>query len=95
MSSKKISIEKVKELLETVSGVDIMYHDERKKYFFEWMKDGKFITIWLEDELANKNQQTDNTQHIKESASDAFDRGFTAGYNAGVKMGLASDKHSY
>ena len=27
---------------------------------------------------------------IIESASDAFDRGFTAGYNAGVKMGINS-----
>lgn len=28
---------------------------------------------------------------VMESALDAFDRGFTAGYNAGVKMGLAVD----
>ncbi len=28
---------------------------------------------------------------VIESASDAFDRGFTCGYNAGVKMGLAAD----
>lgn len=28
---------------------------------------------------------------VRESALDAFDRGFTAGYNAGVKMGLAAD----
>jgi hypothetical protein len=28
---------------------------------------------------------------VKESALDAFDRGFTAGYNAGVKMGLNAD----
>jgi len=35
-----------------------------------------------------------NKTTIKESAYDAFDRGFTAGYNAGVKMELTADKHS-
>ena len=42
-------MEKLKELLELVSEVDIMYHEENKEYFFEWMKDGKFITVWLGD----------------------------------------------
>jgi len=28
---------------------------------------------------------------VRESALDAFDRGFTGGYNAGVKIGLAAD----
>ncbi len=40
---------KLKELLEMVSDLDIMYHDERKEYFFEWFKDGKIVTIWLGD----------------------------------------------
>ena len=46
---KNTKMEKLKDLLELVSEVDIMYHEERKEYFFEWMKDGKFITIWLRD----------------------------------------------
>ena len=46
---KNTKMEKLKDLLELVSEVDIMYHEERKEYFFEWMKDGKFITIWLGD----------------------------------------------
>ena len=46
---KNTKMEKLKDLLELVSEVDIMYHEERKEYFFEWMKDGKFITIWLVD----------------------------------------------
>jgi hypothetical protein len=46
---KNTKIEKLKDLLELVSEVDIMYHEERKEYFFEWKKDGKFITIWLGD----------------------------------------------
>ncbi len=46
---KNTKMEKLKNLLELVSEVDIMYHEERKEYFFEWMKDGKFINIWLGD----------------------------------------------
>ena len=46
---KNTKMEKLKDLLELVSDVDIMYHEERKEYFFEWMKDDKFITIWLGD----------------------------------------------
>ena len=46
---KNTKMEKLKDLLELVSEVDIMYHEERKEYFFEWMKDDKFITIWLGD----------------------------------------------
>ena len=42
-------MEKLKDLLELVSDVDIMYHEERKEYFFEWMKDGQFTTVWLGD----------------------------------------------
>ena len=48
-NQKNTKMEKLKELLELVSEVDIMYHEERKEYFFEWMKDGKFITVWLGD----------------------------------------------
>lgn len=29
---------------------------------------------------------------IKESVSDAFDRGFTSGYNAGIEMKTANEK---
>lgn len=42
---------------------------------------------------ANGDEQSSsncNIPLVSESASDAFDRGFTAGYNAGVKMGLHS-----
>lgn len=46
---KNTKMEKLKNLLELVSEVDIMYHEEHKEYFFEWMKDGKFINIWLGD----------------------------------------------
>jgi hypothetical protein len=46
---QKNKMEKLKELLEMVSDVDIMYGQEQKQYFFEWMKDGKFITVWLGD----------------------------------------------
>lgn len=46
---KNTKMEKLKDLLELVSDVDIMFHEERKEYFFEWMKDDKFITIWLGD----------------------------------------------
>lgn len=46
---KNTKMEKLKDLLELVSEVDIMYHEEHKEYFFEWMKDGKFITVWLGD----------------------------------------------
>lgn len=46
---KNTKMEKLKDLLELVSDVDIMYHEEHKEYFFEWMKDDKFITIWLGD----------------------------------------------
>ena len=46
---KNTKMEKLKDLLELVSEVDIMYHEELKEYFFEWMKDDKFITIWLGD----------------------------------------------
>ena len=46
---KNTKMEKLKDLLELISEVDIMYHEERKEYFFEWMKNGKFITIWLGD----------------------------------------------
>ena len=46
---KNTKMEKLKDLLELVSDVDIMFHEERKEYFFEWMKDGKFITVWLGD----------------------------------------------
>lgn len=46
---KNTKLEKLKDLLELVSEVDIMYHDEHKEYFFEWVKDGKFITVWLGD----------------------------------------------
>ena len=48
-NQKNTKMVKLKELLELVSEVDIMYHEERKEYFFEWMKDGKFITVWLGD----------------------------------------------
>jgi hypothetical protein len=48
-NQKNTKMEKLKELLELVSEVDIMYHEEHKEYFFEWMKDGKFITVWLGD----------------------------------------------
>jgi hypothetical protein len=48
-NQKNTKMIKLKELLELVSEVDIMYHEERKEYFFEWMKDGKFITVWLGD----------------------------------------------
>ena len=46
---KNTKIEKLKGLLELVSDVDIMYHEEHKEYFFEYMKDDKFITVWLGD----------------------------------------------
>jgi hypothetical protein len=48
-NQKNNKMEKLKELLELVSEVDIMYHEEHKEYFFEWMKDGKFIFVWLGD----------------------------------------------
>lgn len=44
---KKVKMEKLKSLLELISDVDIMYHEEYKEYFFEWMKDGNIITVWL------------------------------------------------
>lgn len=40
---------KLKKLLEDTLDADIMYHEERDDYFFEWHKDNKFITIWLSD----------------------------------------------
>ena len=48
-SNRLQKMEKLKEMLELVSQVDIMFHEEHKEYFFEWMKDGKFINIWLGD----------------------------------------------
>ena len=48
-NQKNTKMKKLKDLLELVSEVDIMYHEERKEYFFEWMKDNKFITVWLGD----------------------------------------------
>jgi hypothetical protein len=48
-NEQKNKIENLKDLLELVSDVDIMFHEERKEYFFEWMKDDKFITVWLGD----------------------------------------------
>ena len=49
-SSKRLNkMKKLKDLLELVSEVDIMYHEENKEYFFEWIKDGKNVTIWLGD----------------------------------------------
>jgi hypothetical protein len=33
-------------MLELVSGVDIMFHDENQEYFFEWFKDGKKIDVF-------------------------------------------------
>lgn len=47
--NQKNKMSKLKELLEMISDVDIMYHEERREYFFEWWKDGKFITVWLGD----------------------------------------------
>jgi hypothetical protein len=41
---------KLKELIELVIDVDIMYHGERKDYFFEWKNsEGNFVTLWLGD----------------------------------------------
>lgn len=37
---------------------------------------------WLADEIV----EFLNLQNVSESASDAFDRGFSAGYDAGVKV---------
>ena len=49
-SRERISkMKKLKKLLELVSDVDIMYHEEHKDFFFEWFKDGKKINIWLSD----------------------------------------------
>ncbi len=48
-SNRLQKMEKLKEMLELVSGVDIMFHDENQEYFFEWFKDGKKIDIWLGD----------------------------------------------
>ena len=45
----KAKIEKLKSLLELISDLDIMYHEEHKEYFFELMKDGNIITVWLCD----------------------------------------------
>jgi hypothetical protein len=45
----KNKVLKLKDLLELVSEVDIMYHEERNDYFFEWVIDDKFVTIWLSD----------------------------------------------
>jgi hypothetical protein len=45
-------VEKVIELLKLLGVVDdsdIMFHDERKEYFFEWYLGGNFKTIWLND----------------------------------------------
>lgn len=35
-SNRLQKMEKLKEMLELVSGVDIMFHDENQEYFFEW-----------------------------------------------------------
>jgi len=49
------------------------------------------LKVWNECEQEQKQVKNCNKPVVRESALDAFDRGFTAGYNAGVKMGLAAD----
>ena len=46
---KKVKMEKLKELLELISEVDIMFSEEQKEYFFEWWINGKFVHIFLSD----------------------------------------------
>ncbi len=48
-NQESVKMEKLRELLELVSDVDILFHEERQEYFFEWLKDEKFVTIWLGD----------------------------------------------
>jgi hypothetical protein len=40
--------EALKSLLEML-GIDVLLHEERQEYFFEWFKDDKHIMIWLND----------------------------------------------
>ncbi len=48
-TKKNTKVKNLKNLLELVSEVNIMYHEEHKEYFFEWKKNNKFITVWLGD----------------------------------------------